>query len=74
MLPSGGLFDPPLSKFGVYAQGGTIPPFGLGLVSEHLNPTFLRAGPEPIHVFPGAPSNDNSALLAEVRRAARSIG
>jgi hypothetical protein len=67
MLPSGGLFDPPLSKFGVYAQGGTIPPFGLGLVSEHLNPTFMRAGPEPIHVFPGAPSNDNSALLAEVR-------
>jgi hypothetical protein len=51
-----------------YAAGGTIPAFGLGLVSEHLNPTFLRAGPEPIHVFPGTPSNDNSALLAEVKR------
>jgi hypothetical protein len=53
---------------GIFAQGGTIPPYGVGLVSEHLNPTFLRAGPEPIHVFPGAPSNDNSATVAELRR------
>jgi hypothetical protein len=60
---------------GTYATGGVIPAYGLGLVSEHLNPTFLRAGPEPITVSPFAPAlsfrpgndNSNAALLAEVR-------
>lgn len=59
-----------------HASGGVIPAHGLGLVSEHLNPTWVRAGNEPITVSPfPAPqsfrgSNDNggnAALIAEVR-------
>lgn len=53
-----------------FAEGGTIPPFGEALVSEH-SPSggrFLRAGSKPIQVFPGSPAaNDNAALLAEMR-------
>jgi hypothetical protein len=48
-----------------HASGGVIPPYGLGLVSEHLNPTFLRAGAEPITVSPFAPQmpfNDNRPI------------
>lgn len=52
---------------GTYAAGGTIPPYGLGLVSEHLNPTMLRAGSQPIHVFPGAAANDNGSVVAEIQ-------
>jgi hypothetical protein len=51
---------------GTYAQGGAIPPYGLGLVSEHIKPTFLRAGAEPIHVFPGA-ANDNGGVVQELQ-------
>jgi hypothetical protein len=46
-----------------HAMGGVIPAYGLGLVSEHLNPTFLRAGAEPIIVSPFSPQpsfNDNN--------------
>jgi hypothetical protein len=69
--------------FGTYATGGVIPAHGLGLVSEHLNPTFVRAGSEPITVspFPAQPSfrgsNDNGrsdpALLAEIRELNKKI-
>jgi hypothetical protein len=52
------------------AKGGVIPPFGLGLVSEHLNPTWVRAGAEPITVTPNnlpRGANDNGDVVAELR-------
>jgi hypothetical protein len=59
-------------RVGILAQGGTIPPYGMALVSEHSpgGGHFLRAGPEPIQVFPGSPANDdNKALLERIERA-----
>jgi hypothetical protein len=58
-----------LHGVGSFATGGVIPPFGMALVSEHSpgGGRFIQAGSEPIHVFPGSPSNDNSALASEVR-------
>lgn len=54
------------------AGGGVIPPHGLGLVSEHLNPTWVRAGAEPITVTPHSiphrdGANDNGAVVSELR-------
>lgn len=45
------------SGIGVYATGGVIPPYGLGLVSEHSpgGGRFIQAGADPITVSPFAP-------------------
>lgn len=62
-------------RYGIFAEGGVIPPYGLGLVSEHSpgGGRFVRAGAEPIIVSPFAPSNDNSATAAEQRRTTAAI-
>lgn len=54
---------------GALATGGVIPPFGVALVSEHSpgGGRFIQAGAQPITVSPFAPSNDNSAVVAELR-------
>jgi hypothetical protein len=57
-----------------HAMGGVIPAYGLGLVSEHKDPTFVRAGSEPITVSPfpaqipfrGSNDNGNSTTLIAV--------
>lgn len=63
--PRGGSSEGTVTQLDTFALGGVIPPYGLGLVSEHSpgGGRFLQAGAEPIHVFPGSPSNDNSAML-----------
>lgn len=60
---------------GIFASGGVIPPYGLGLVSEHSpgGGRFVRAGSESITVSPYAPSNDNSSLAAELRELRKQV-
>jgi hypothetical protein len=55
------------TSIGLYAQGGVIPPGGLGIIAEHspLGPQLVRAGREPITVSPFGPANDNNG--AEIR-------
>jgi hypothetical protein len=62
-------------RYGVYADGGVIPPGGLGLVSEHSpgGGRFIRAGAEPITVTPHEPANDNRALINEVRELRKEV-
>jgi hypothetical protein len=59
----------PAATTGTFATGGILQAGQLGLVSEHSpgGGRFIRAGAEPIHIFPGSPSNDNSATVAEIR-------
>lgn len=67
LLPGGSSLG---RTYGTLATGGVIPAGGLALVSEHSagGGRFVRAGSEPISVFPGAPSNDNRPVVDAIDR------